>query len=152
MKETFIDIYDILIFRAESIVKNKDDAYDIVQDLFLTIDDRKNLFQNISNKRGYLYGMVTKKALMLLRERQSHSEKEKSIVTGVIHEDSSILLDIDKLLSGLTNLQRQIVQLHDIEGFSCFEIAIKIARTPVAVKKQLALAHKTLKNTYKNGF
>lgn len=87
---------------------------------------------------------------MFLRERQRHSEIEKAIAPGATHEDSNLLFDIDSLLSDLTDLQRQIVMLHDIEGFSCFEIAIKIARTPIAVKKQLALAHQKLKRTYKN--
>lgn len=150
MKATFLEIYSVLVFRATSIVKNEDDAYDIVQDLFLAIDNQKDKLNNISNKRGYLYGMVTKKSLMFLRERQRHSEIEKAIAPGVTHEGSNLLFDIDSLLSDLTDLQRQIVMLHDIEGFSCFEIAIKIARTPIAVKKQLALAHQKLKRTYKN--
>lgn len=150
MKATFLEIYSVLVFRATSIVKNEDDAYDIVQDLFLAIDNQKDKLNNISNKRGYLYGMVTKKSLMFLRERQRHSEIEKAIAPGVTHEDSNLLFDIDSLLSDLTDLRRQIVMLHDIEGFSCFEIAIKIARTPIAVKKQLALAHQKLKRTYKN--
>lgn len=152
MKATFLEIYSVLVFRAKSIVKNEDDAYDIVQDLFLAIDNQKDKFNNISNKRGYLYGMVTKKSLMFLRERQRHSEIEKAIVPGVSHEDLNLLFDIDNHLSNLTDLQRQIVRLHDIEGFSCIEIAMKIARTPIAVQKQLALAHRTLKRTYKNEY
>lgn len=152
MKATFLEIYNVLVFRAKCVVKNEDDAYDIVQDLFLVIENQKDNLNNISNKRGYLYRMVTMKSLMFLRERQRHSEIEKTIVTGVAHEDSGLLFDIDRFLSGLTDLQRQIVRLHDIEGFSCFEIAIKIARTPIAVKKQLALAHQTLKRTYKDEY
>lgn len=152
MKKTFLDIYDILFFRAESIVKDKDDAYDILQDLFVIIDKREGQYDKIPNKRGYLYGMVSKKALEFLRTRKRHAEIEKSITIEVFHEDSDHSLDIDEMLSRLTDLQRQIVKMHDIEGFSCFEIAIKITRTPVAVKKQLALAHKKLKEYYKNGF
>lgn len=145
MKETYLEIYDILLFRTEYIVRNRDDARDIVQDLYVVIDSHTDRYNSIRDKRSYLYGMVSKMSYMFLRNSLRHAEIEKTISMGVMHEGTDYSSEIAELLSKLTSLQRQVVRMHDIEGFSCFEIAIKIGRTLVAVKKQLALAHKKMK-------
>ncbi len=152
MKETYLEIYDVLLFRAEYIVQNRDDAHDIVQDLYVAISSHTDRYSTIKNKRGYLYGMVSKMSYMFLRNSLRHAEIEKTMLIGISDEGTDYCSEIDELLSQLTRLQKQVVGMHDIEGFSCFEIAIKIGRTPTSVKKQLALAHRKMKECTKNEY
>lgn len=145
MEEIYLELYDILLFRAATIVGNKEDAKDIVQDLYILIKTQDNIRDVSVNPRGYLYGMVTNMSKMFLRNQKRHRELE---ILAMSPNTSSSMISfsyIDDILFPLTKLQKDVVRLHDIEGYSCIEIALKIKRTPIAVKKQLALAHGKLK-------
>lgn len=151
MKKTYLEIYDILVHRATSIVGDEDDARDIVQDIYIAISNDEAMVEVKSNKRGYLYGMVTNMARMFLRDQLRHKEIEMQVTPQNIICSDIPSFGIDELLAPLSDLQRNIVRLHDIEGCSCIEIAFRLKRTPGAVKKQLALAHKKLKETNNYG-
>ena len=148
MEQTFIEIYDILLFRAEYIVGNKDDARDIVQEMYLAVKSRP-AGTVVGNKRGYLYGMVTKLSMRWLRDRKLYAQIESDAMPADPHGDAGFSAEIDALLTVLTDMQKTIVRLHDIEGYTCLEIALRTKRTPTAVKKQLAIAHKKLKECTK---
>lgn len=145
MEDIYLEIYDILLFRATTIVGNKEDAKDIVQDLYVLIKTKDNV-RNVSvNMRGYLFGMVTNMSKMFLRNQKRHRELEVLTIVPDTSFSMTSFSYIDDILFPLTELQKDVVRLHDIEGYSCIEIALKLKRTPIAVKKQLALAHDKLK-------
>lgn len=145
MEDIYLEIYDILLFRATTIVGNKEDAKDIVQDLYVLIKTKDNV-RNVSvNMRGYLFGMVTNMSKMFLRNQKRHRELEVLTIVPDTSFSMTSFSYIDDILFPLTELQKDVVRLHDIGGYSCIEIALKLKRTPIAVKKQLALAHNKLK-------
>lgn len=152
MEDIYLELYDILLFRATTIVGNKEDAKDIVQDLYILIKTQDNIRDVSVNPRGYLYGMVTNMSKMFLRDQKRHRELE--ILTTSPNTSSSMtsFSYIDDILFPLTELQKDVVRLHDVEGYSCIEIALKLKRTPIAVKKQLALAHGKLKEKYSHQY
>lgn len=151
MEKTYLEIYDILVHRATSIVGNDEDARDIVQDIYIAISNNEAVKNVTRNKRGYLYGMVTNMSRMFLRDKQRHLEIETNVIPINVADSDVPSFCIDELLSSLTELQQNVVRLHDIDGCSCLEIAFILKRTPIAVKKQLALAHKKLKETNNYG-
>lgn len=148
MEDIYLEMYDILLFKAKSIVGNEEDAKDIVQELYLKIKAQEHLSAVAVNPRGYLYGMVANMAKMFLRDQVRHRELEASAATAA--EGASVLPMswVDDFLAPLTALQRSVVRLHDIEGYSVVEIAVRLGRTTVSVKKQLALAHRRLKENH----
>ena len=95
--------------------------------------------------RGYLFGMVTNMSKMFLRNQKRHAELDMLTMIPDTSFSMTSFSYIDDILFPLTELQKDVVRLHDIEGYSCIEIALKLKRTPIAVKKQLALAHGKLK-------
>ncbi|MBP3763276.1 MAG: RNA polymerase sigma factor [Bacteroidales bacterium] len=148
MEEIYLEMYDVLLHRAASIIGNREDAKDIVQDLYVRIRTSPRLHSVETNRRGYLYGMVTNMSKQFLRSQARHRVLEQSLASGDGGREMSPFSYLDDLLSPLTPLQREVVRLHDIEGYSCLEVALRLVRTPVSVKKQLALAHRKLKENH----
>ena len=142
MEDIYLEIYDVLLFRAASITGNSDDAKDIVQDLYLRLKAQETRQLPLANPRGYLYGMVSNMAKMFLRNEIRHRELEQQLASTSVVEPRTNY--IDDLLAPLSQLQRVVVGLHDIEGYTCVEIAIRLSKSPSAVRKQLSLAHRRL--------
>lgn len=149
MEDLYLEMYDLLLHRATSIVGNAEDAKDIVQDLYVHIKTRQGHPVAIANRRGYLYGMVSNMSRLFLRRQKNHMEMEWESQNRDMWTTLNTSFYIDDLLMPLSELQKSIVRLHDIEGYTCIEITLKLKRTPAAVKKQLALAHRKIRETYK---
>lgn len=149
MEDLFLEMYALLLHRSSSIVGNDEDAKDIVQDLFVLIKTQECPSETISNPRGYLYGMVTNMSRQFIRRQKNHSELEWENRDRTTCATIGTNFYVDDLLMPLSELQKSIVRLHDIEGYTCIEIALKLKRTPATVKKQLALAHRKIRETYK---
>lgn len=137
--------YDALLHRAWTLLHNGEDARDAVQQAVMEAWEQRTTMSDVENVTGYLYGMVTHVCMHHLRDSGRHSMVHQAIADKMplqINPDPFLL---EHLLQPLTDLQRCVVQLHDIEGYSCLEVAFKLGRTPVAVRKQLALAHQTMR-------
>lgn len=137
--------YDALLHRAWTLLHNGEDARDAVQQAVMEAWERRATMSDVENVTGYLYGMVTHVCMHNLRDSGRHTVAHQALANVMplhINPDS---FGLEHLLQPLTDLQRSVVQLHDIEGYSCLEVAFKLGRTPVAVRKQLALAHQTMR-------
>lgn len=137
--------YDALLHRAWTLLHNGEEARDAVQQAVLQAWERRADRRDIENVGGYLYGMVTHVCLHRLRDSGRHTAAHEAIAATMPLYATTDPFGLEHLLHPLTDLQRHVVQLHDIEGYSCIEVAFKLGRTPVAVRKQLALAHKTMR-------
>lgn len=137
--------YDALLHRAWTLLHNGEDARDAVQQAVMEAWERRATMCDVENLGGYLYGMVTHVCMHRLRDSGRHTVVHQALADVMPLHINPDPFGLEHLLQPLTDLQRNVVQLHDIEGYSCFEVAIKLGRTPVAVRKQLALAHKTMR-------
>lgn len=107
--------------------------------------ERRTTMSDVENVGGYLYGMVSHVCMHRLRDSGRHILVHQTLADVMPLHINSDPFGLEYLLQPLTDLQRSVVQLHDIEGYSCIEVAFKLGRTPVAVRKQLALAHKIMR-------
>lgn len=137
--------YDALLHRAWTLLQNGEDARDAVQQAIMEAWERRATMRDVENVGGYLYGMVTHVCMHHLRDSGRHTMAHQTIAATMPLQINPDPFGLEHLLQPLTDLQRSVVQLHDIEGYSCLEVAFKLGRTPVAVRKQLALAHKTMR-------
>lgn len=138
--------YDALLHRAWTLLHNGEDARDAVQQAVMEAWERRTTMSDVENVAGYLYGMVTHVCMHHLRDSGRHTVAYQTLADVMPIHISPDPFGLEHLLQPLTDLQRCVVQLHDIEGYSCLEVAFKLGRTPVAVRKQLALAHQTMRN------
>ncbi len=137
--------YDALLHRAWTLLQNGEDARDAVQQAVMEAWERRTTMSDVENVGGYLYGMVSHVCMHRLRDSGRHILVHQTLADVMPLHINSDPFGLEYLLQPLTDLQRSVVQLHDIEGYSCIEVAFKLGRTPVAVRKQLALAHKIMR-------
>ena len=137
--------YDALLHRAWTLLHNGEDARDAVQQAVMEAWECRATMRDVENVGGYLYGIVTYVCMHRLRDSGRHTVAHQALAAVIPRHINPDPFGLEDLLQPLTDLQRSVVQLHDIEGYSCLEVAFKLGRTPVAVRKQLALAHKTMR-------
>ena len=137
--------YDALLHRAWTLLHNSEDARDAVQQTVMEAWEHRTTMSDVENVGGYLYGMVTHVCMHRMRDQGRHTAVHDSIAATMPLHINPDPFGLEHLLQPLTDLQRSVVLLHDIEGYSCLEVAFKLGRTPVAVRKQLSLAHKTMR-------
>lgn len=125
---------------ALSIVKNRDDAEDVLQDTYLQIWNAAGSYTPQGKPLAWIFTIVRNLALMRLRE-QSRTvavapEDWQSLFAdepAVDHEDRLMLVS---LLGSLSDEERQIVMLHTMTGLKHREIGELLGlRLPTVLSK-----------------
>lgn len=147
IEDLLLSLYDSLLAQAWSMLGDIDQARDAVQDVSLAIWERRETLDTIDNKAGYIYTSLCNHCRNQIRNR-SRSQQ----LIRPLDEDycgaapSTDPYGVDALLEPLDERQRQVVTLHDIEGYNCQEIAARIGKSLDTVKKYLAKSHQILMN------
>jgi RNA polymerase sigma-70 factor (ECF subfamily) len=138
---------------AWGIVRNGDDAEDLAQDAFIKAFHSIGRFKSGEPFGPWIYRIVTNLSLDLLRYRQRHPEEEISPETPGTRRDradlpvvqSEIGKRIDAAIESLPEMQRVVVRLHLVEGFSHQEIAAMTSLSEGTVRSHLSLGRSKLK-------
>lgn len=149
LENALLQIYDPLLAEAWRRLGNIDDARDIVQTVIMQLWERKEEMQTIQNLGGYAFGMVRNQCRNHLRDKVIRD----TILLAMPVENTAPSSDpfgVEALLQPLDPKQRQVITLHDIEGYTCEEIASRIGKTLFAVRKLLTTGHKILRDNGKN--
>jgi RNA polymerase sigma-70 factor (ECF subfamily) len=128
---------------AARILRDAVEAEDLVQDLFLFIDRKCGLFDSSkSTARSWIVQMTYHRAIerrRYLTTRHFYSQErmqhEAEIVVGRPATESDYSADevfgrngLKKVLEGLSEDQRQTLQLHFFEGYTLTEISGKLGQ------------------------
>ncbi|MDR0844139.1 MAG: RNA polymerase sigma-70 factor [Tannerella sp.] len=147
---------------AKEYVISDGEAEDIVQDVFMELWEKKQLFLTHTNLVAYLFTAVKNKSLNFLRHqiiRQKTAEhlQEEFMITMQMNLDSLEVLndhfiseeDIEKALADaidtLSPRRREIYIKSKIEGKKQEEIAEELNITVNTVETQMGIARKKLK-------
>lgn len=142
---------------AAHILKNEDDAQDVIQDVFLKLWQKKEVLQQIENTEAYLFQMVRNRSLDIIRSKRTVSfgpAEEKALDSQAANDlDNKIELNesanlIKKLIEELPGLQQKIMYMRDIEQLEYEEIAVKTGLTKNAVRVNLSRARKKVRNEF----
>ena len=123
---------------ALRILRNREDAEDILQETFLTVLQKLNTFDGRSNFFTWIYRIATNAALMKLRKKKlvyadvpdnpdlSSRNEERSFVDWsqdplITIQNKEIKEIIDSAISQLSDLYRSVFILRDIEQLSIRE-------------------------------
>ncbi|MGF1527428.1 MAG: RNA polymerase sigma factor [Candidatus Competibacterales bacterium] len=158
--------YDQLVKRYQQtlynaalrILKDEDEAWDCVQEGFLTALRKIDAFQGRSQVGSWLYRIVVNLALM---KRRAHKRKaEVPLEDAGLEVDynqdpgpsaeglllaSELSLRVRRAIAQLPEAQRAILQLRDIEDCDTAETAARLGISPGAVKTRLHRARAALK-------
>lgn len=113
---------------AMSILKNTQDANDVVQDTFITIYEKIDQYQPNGKAMAWIFTIARNHSLMIIRERTKHQHIDLDDVYD-IGEDSTIEEDtykeelVELLLEELQEDERQIVVMHAMSNMKHKDIA-----------------------------
>ncbi len=158
-EEKFISLIlplrDRLFRIAWHIMRNREEAEDIVQDVMLRIWNKSEEVLQIECMEAYCYTMAKNLALnrielkvnqqVDLENKQELWREEGPLLQLEENERVSLLL---QLMEQLPEPQRDIIQLRDVEGMSYSEIALTLRLTEEQVKVYLFRARKKIKELY----
>lgn len=147
-KEAFDINYIPLCVYVESIVRNKNDAEDIVQGIFCNIwEKRKNINIKTSFK-GYLYSIARNSAINFIKHKKVKKDyidfisKEKEIMEEInlMYDKEYLELLIDKIyktINKLPNQCKEIFLLSRMERMSSNDISKKLGISKRTVENQI---------------
>lgn len=156
---------DLMYRMAYRWSRSEHDAEDIVQDVLIRLADRVEEMQAIEQLRPWLLKCVYRRFVDAYRSQSSSPISTDAALAGSAnddeedyqsatqnfadsHDDFAQMLDSDALASALESLDdahREVILLHDLEGYTAVEVAEIIEEKLGAVKSRLHRAREKLK-------
>lgn len=141
--ETVYNRYGDLIYRVSlSCTRNREDAEDVVHDVFMRYLDHRQTFRDEAHRRAWLLRVAINRSRDLLRRGQLRQYDPLEEVRNLAAPDHT---GLELPLADLSEKYREPILLHYYEGFSVEEVARILMLTPSAVKMRLARAREQLR-------
>ncbi|MCK9290225.1 MAG: RNA polymerase sigma factor [Bacteroidales bacterium] len=146
-----------MLRRAVQLLKNEDDAQDVLQDVFLKLWQQKEVLWQIENIEAYLSQMVKNRCIDIIRSNRIISldfAKEKELTgrsANDLNNETELRESADqikKLIGKLPELQQRVMYLRDIEQLEYEEISKNTGLTVNAVRVNLSRARKKVRDEF----
>jgi len=141
---------EMVLQAAFRTIRNKEDAEDVLQTVFLRLIENPELHTGIrKNPAGYLYRAAIREALNLIDARERHGLTGEDIDSLQIAvpppEFDGDVWRAQLAMAKLKPAAKEILSLYYDEGLDCFEIAKLQNKTAWAVFKELQRTRAELK-------
>ena len=149
-----LDKYGDMVLRiAYTYLKNRADAEDIVQDVFLRIIDKKPSFNDESHEKSWLIratiNMCKNKVNMFWNKNKcSIDDVQEFAVSDKYNTDTSVFQEV----MALGEKYRVVVYMYYYEGYSTPEIANVIGKNETTIRSLLHRARNKLKDMLKEDY
>lgn len=159
MKNIEGDIYDsFLQYRASledyacSLLGSRQDAQDMVQDLYLKLWGRRDTLCEIESPKAYCFSVIRRQCLDVLKsaERKNEAQMPQEIESSQegIEEKLALREQLEgtlKEVNALSEGQRKVLLKSAVDGCSYEEISSQTGMKPQMVRTQMSLARKNLR-------
>lgn len=153
----FRKYYAPLFNYAHTFVKQKDDADEVVQDLFFNIWKNKEKLNISSSFKSYVYRAVYNNSIQRIRKQQKSISLNKRHpldgTTSYLEPDfiqiKELTDTIEKVLQQLPERSRKIFELSRFEGLKYHEIAKKLSISIKTVEANMSKSLKTFRKYLK---
>jgi len=115
---------------AQRILRNEEDAKDIVQDSFVKLWSKRKVLGNIKSIKSFTLTMVRNACIDHIRKHKPETDKEQQINSKSDYQNPEKRLEVSDQLSKvktiinqLSDQQREVIQLREIEGLEYHEIS-----------------------------
>lgn len=139
-------------FAALSVTGRHEDAEDVAQEAFMVALERIEDCRNPARFAGWFLTIVRNRARNVIRREQLREGEALpvSLASGIPGPDrelgrTRLREDLERALGRLSEVRRQVVLLHDLEGWKHREIARALGIPPGTVRSHLHFARKTLR-------
>ena len=138
---------DILYRIALSHMSHREDAEDVVQDVFIKYVQSSIEFSDDEHEKAWLIRVTVNRCRDLLRRRTirryvTFDEIEEIAEEDGTEDESGVI----SLVSSLPDKYKSVMVLHYLEGFSVEEVSKKLKLSLSAVKMRLSRGRDLLKN------
>lgn len=162
-KDAFRELFDRYAPRiykfALSYLKNRDDAEEIVQNVFLKIWEKRYSIKASENIKAFIFTITANKIYDFIRRRNiehtfhnysvlNQEENENNSWNSIVYKD--VQQSIFNLANKLPSQQQKVFNLSKMEGLTNDEIAIKMGISKRTVENDLYRAVLFLKQNFKN--
>lgn len=152
---------------AQEYVTSGEDAENILQDVYLSFWERRDIWLSFDNPVAFLYTTIRNRCIDFLRHKALEQEtishlQEEQILSMKMNLDSLNALDegifydeklediISQAIESLPERCRQIFIMNKIEGKKQKEIASELNISVHTVETQMGIAYKKLKESLKH--
>jgi RNA polymerase sigma-70 factor (ECF subfamily) len=130
----------------------RDDVEDVVQDVLLAIHLKRHTWDPTMPLGPWVLAIARNKMIDDLRRRGRRPEVPLDLtqfdIEGGDQQASIDAHDVSRVLNGLSERNREIVQAISIDGHSARDVADRLGMTEVAVRVALHRSLKALADTY----
>ena len=153
----FLPLSRQIYWMAWRLTGNAQEAEDLTQEVYLQLWTKRESLSGISNPMAYC-GVIVKN-LYLNRGRKHRVETTSMAADPPIQDELSLEHIVEKrqaceqvmrLIGSLPELQRQVITLHDVEGWSKEEVREKTGLGATHIRVLLSRARKTIRQLFKN--
>ncbi len=153
-KSTVLPLSNKLLRFATQLLKDEDEARDIVQDIFLKLWQKRDSLEQVENMEAFAIRMTRNRCLDVFKSKKAiPTEDEKLKLKSEEHKNlqqeielSETALIIRKLISKLPDIQRTVMHLRDIEQYEYEEIAQITDLNVNAIRVNLSRARKKVRD------
>ncbi len=148
--EQALDLYgDMLMRVCLSMLGNRYDAEEIVQETFISYMTHSGKFREEEHEKAWLLRVAVNKSKNFLRKnrRRIHINLDDIKEVVAAEEKQEQMAEILQLPSPI----KAAVHLHYYEGYTCKEIGAIVGSSEAAVKKRLQRGREMLKDILENG-
>lgn len=155
-EQFFQEYYIPVLHYCGTIIKDIDDASDIVQQVFVNMWQKNEEINIHTSARAYLYKMVYNASLDFIKHekiKQKHRKKTLAANTTVAFSDKVTQNELEiKIKQAITQLPEQcqkIFRMNRFDNLKYREIALKLNISEKTVENQMGKALKILKEMLK---
>ncbi|SFF64106.1 RNA polymerase sigma-70 factor, ECF subfamily [Sunxiuqinia elliptica] len=157
-KTIVLPLSNKLLRFALQFTKNEEEARDTIQDVFLKLWQKRNTLEGIENIEAFAMRMTRNRCLDLYRGKHTYSLEDQTDSwqqkrKGDLNEElelSETATIIKRLIGELPDLQRQVMQMRDIDQLSYDEIAENTGLNINAIRVNLSRARKKIRTELLN--
>jgi RNA polymerase sigma-70 factor (family 1) len=141
---------------ATHFLKDEDEARDVVQDVFLKLWQKREELDQVENMEAFAMRMTRNRCLDIIRASRTvhmdaETDRQLKQVSIDVHskiELSEAASQVKQLIARLPDLQRQVMELRDIEQMEYEEIAEVTGLQVNAIRVNLSRARKKVRDEY----
>jgi len=150
--EEVLERYAATVFNAAyTMVKNREDAEDIAQDVFLSYVKTKPAFESAAHEKAWLLRVTINRCKSFFRsawQKKTTALEEDFPTTSFTADELAVV----EAVNHLPKKYRQVIYLYYIEGYATGEIASLLSIPRNTVLSQLSRARRLLKTALKGEF
>jgi len=120
--EIFETYFSRIYNKILGMVKSKEDAEDIAQDVFLTVYKNLKKFRNDSGVYTWVYRIAINKTYDFFRRKKETFELNEEVLSIEDNEDVTTKIVLEEKLQLISEREREIILMKDIYGYKLREI------------------------------